>query len=92
MAVNIQNIIDILETRIAAADSDLSTVELQRLTKASNIISNLKGSATYTATNQLPEATEYNQGRILWNAETQNYVVSTLGTWENIELSPTPIV
>ena len=89
MTINVQNIIDILETRIATADSDLSSVELNRLIKASNIISNLKGSATYTATAELPEATEYNQGRILWNAETQNYVVNSLGTWENIVLSST---
>ena len=87
MAINIQNIIDILEVKIAAADSDLSTVELTRLSKANNIINELKNSIAYEKTSFLPEADEYNQGRILWNSESNNYLVSTLGSWETIQLS-----
>ena len=90
MAINIQNIIDILEAKIAAADSDSSLVELIRLSNASDIIADLKNTVKVKVAS-LPEATEYNQGRILWDSETSNYLVSTLGTWEPLNLNPNTV-
>ena len=88
MAINIQKLINALEAKINAASPTLPAVELGRLTRANRVLNEVNSIIDYETTDQLPEATQYNQGRILWNAETQNYVVNSLGTWKNIELDP----
>ena len=88
MAINIQKLINALEAKINAASPTLPAVELGRLTRANRVLNEVNSVIDYETTDQLPEATQYNQGRILWNAETQNYVVNSLGTWKNIELDP----
>jgi hypothetical protein len=65
-------------------------VEVGRRAKASRVINELKGAIAYD-TSSLPEATEFNQGRILWDSETSNYLVSTLGSWEAITLEPSAL-
>jgi hypothetical protein len=87
MAINIQKLINALEAKINAASPTLPAVELGRLTRANRVLNEVNSVIDYETTDQLPEATQYNQGRILWNAETQNYVVNSLGTWKNIELA-----
>ena len=64
----------------------MPAVEVGRRAKASRVINELKGAIAYD-TSSLPEATEFNQGRILWDSETSNYLVSTLGSWETITLN-----
>jgi hypothetical protein len=88
MAINIQKLINALEAKINAASPTLPAVELGRLTRANRVLNEVNSIIDYETTDQLPEATQYNQGRILWNAETQNYVVNSLGTWKNITLVP----
>lgn len=86
MAINIQNIVDALQAKINAADSDLSTTELGRLAAANRILGELQNAVGYKSTNVIPEASQYNQGRILWDSETGNYITSALFQWNNIEL------
>ena len=68
----------------------MPAVEVGRRAKASRVINELKGAIAYD-TSSLPEATEFNQGRILWDSETSNYLVSTLGSWEAITLEPSAL-
>ena len=91
MAINIQNLLDALQAKINSADSDMSAVELGKLTKSNRVLSELKNAIAYANSGELPEADEYNQGRILWDSGSQNYVVSTLGRWETIQLNPSPL-
>ena len=68
----------------------MPAVEVGRRAKASRVINELKGAIAYD-TSSLPEATEFNQGRILWDSETSNYLVSTLGSWETITVEPSAL-
>jgi len=92
MAINIQNIVDAVQAKINSADSDQSTAELGRLAQANRILGELQNNARYRAGTKIPTATRFNQGRMIFDSEQNEYLLSYNYRWNILDLEDSAAV
>lgn len=92
MAINIQNIVNALQAKISAADSSDTITELGRLAQANRVLGELQNAVRHRRSNRIPVANQYDQGRMIWDSESNEFLLSYNYRWNPIDLADSDAV